>query len=58
MGVLFVVLLAIGGVFAYPDNPWAWGFLAFALLGTAGLVWRHWLSIRAEQAMIDLEKRR
>jgi threonine/homoserine/homoserine lactone efflux protein len=57
MGVAFLVLLAIGGVLAYPDQPLAWLVLVVVLLGAGGLVWRYWLGIRSEQAIIDLERR-
>lgn len=59
MAVAFLVLLAIGALLV-PDlraNPLTWLISGLIILGAIGLVWRHWLSIRADQAMVDLERR-
>ena len=57
MGVVFLMLLAVGAVIAYPGEPIAWVFAAIIFLGAGGLVYGRWLEIRSQQAMIDLEKR-
>lgn len=58
MGVALLVLLAIGALLS-PDlraNPITWVICGLIFLGAVGLVWRNWLSVRAEQAMIDTER--
>jgi protein-S-isoprenylcysteine O-methyltransferase Ste14 len=58
MGVALLVLLAIGALL-HPDlraNPVTWVIASLIFLGAFGLVWRHWLAIRADQAMIDTER--
>lgn len=57
-GVALLVLLAIGALLV-PDlraNPLTWLVSGIIILGAFGLVWRHWLAIRADQAQIGTER--
>ena len=58
MGVAFLVLLAIGALLSEElrANPVTWVIVGLIFLGAAGLVYGYWLSIRADQAMIDTER--
>lgn len=57
-GVALLVLLVIGALLV-PDlrsNPLTWLVCGLIFLGAFGLIWRHWLSIRADQAQIGTER--
>ena len=56
--IAVLVVIAVAALFHpdYNSNPVTWLLSGLVILGAVGLVWRYWLSIRADQAMIDTER--
>ena len=58
MGVAFLVLLAIGALMVpeYRANPITWLISGAIILGAIGIMYRNYLAVRSDQAMIDTER--